>query len=295
MFIDEKTGVTIHADLDTTIIRATLRPQDLIPAFLEVLRDTMEYVQVMNFVPAYAMEDEDSEWWGSEDASYFLNETLWDTMCAYAPDGYYFGNTEVMGVILVIGKSKIMKTFRLKVTDDEGVSFITVVTIDKETAIRMVCIAVGCPESAITPQYTVEEANQNYIQNWDESLGTPYVVLNPDGFDEFGEAFSLERANQLCDELNGVWRVSDITNAKHLGCFEFQTEDGEYHNFEVLDTETRLVFGSFCNSGFIESGYMIKDDGFSTDQNLEGLLDNLRIYYEKGKEFATDIICNERM
>jgi hypothetical protein len=94
MFIDEKTGVTIHADLDTTVIRATMRTQDLIPAFLGVIKDTMEYVQMMDYVPAYAMEDDEADWWDSEDAVYFLNETLWDVLNNYAPDDYYFGSHE---------------------------------------------------------------------------------------------------------------------------------------------------------------------------------------------------------
>ena len=91
MFIDEQTQVKIHADLDSTVIRATHRPQDLIPAFLDVLKDTAEYVQCMHVVPSYATEDEGAEWWESEDCSYFLNETLFDTLNSYAPEGYYFG------------------------------------------------------------------------------------------------------------------------------------------------------------------------------------------------------------
>lgn len=94
MFIDEKTGVTIHADLDTTVSRATMRTQDLIPAFLDIIKDTTEYVQLINFVPAHAMEDDEAEWWDSENAMYFLNETLWDILNYYAPDGYYFRCTE---------------------------------------------------------------------------------------------------------------------------------------------------------------------------------------------------------
>lgn len=94
MFIDIQTGNTICADLQTTISRATLRPQDLIPAFLGVIKETPEYVQLMNVVPAYALEDDDSVWWHSEDAMYFLNETLWDVLNSYAPEGYYFGSTD---------------------------------------------------------------------------------------------------------------------------------------------------------------------------------------------------------
>lgn len=94
MFIDEKTSRPIFADLDSTVIRATHRPQDLIPAFLGVLKETPEYVQLMNVVPAHALEDDDADWWESEDAVYFLNETLWDVLNNYAPEGYYFGSTE---------------------------------------------------------------------------------------------------------------------------------------------------------------------------------------------------------
>ena len=93
MFIDEQTQVQIHADLDTSVIHATHRPQDLIPAFIGVLKDTAEYAQMMvsNAIPAYALEGDDAEWWYSDECSYFLNETLFDTLDSYAPEGYYFG------------------------------------------------------------------------------------------------------------------------------------------------------------------------------------------------------------
>lgn len=61
MFIDEKTLNKIHADLDCSVSHATMRAQDLIPAFMSVLRDTPEYVQLMNIVPYYAAEDKESE------------------------------------------------------------------------------------------------------------------------------------------------------------------------------------------------------------------------------------------
>lgn len=90
MFIDEKTQNRIHANLGESVSRTTMRCQDLIPAFMGVLRDTPEYVQLMNVVPAYASVDKDSNWWNSEDATALL-ESLFDTLDLYAPDGYYFG------------------------------------------------------------------------------------------------------------------------------------------------------------------------------------------------------------
>jgi hypothetical protein len=91
------------------------------------------------------------------------------------------------------------------------------------------------------------------------------------------------------------WKVSDLTEAKHLGAIELQSEDKEYHYFEVIETKERLVFGGFCNVGFIESGYMEKDTDFSTDENLQELLSDLETYYNDGKEYVSHIVCTERM
>ena len=94
MFIDQKTNVRIYADLDDSVSRATLRPFDIVHAFLPVIRDTAEYVQILPNFPSYALEDQDSEWWDDSECSYLVNETLFDVLDMYAPDGYYFGCTE---------------------------------------------------------------------------------------------------------------------------------------------------------------------------------------------------------
>ena len=90
MFTDEKTLNTIHADLDASVSHGTMRLQDLIPRYMDGIRDTPEYVQLMNVVPAHAVEDDNAEWWNSEDAISLL-EDLEDTLENYAPEGYYFG------------------------------------------------------------------------------------------------------------------------------------------------------------------------------------------------------------
>lgn len=91
MFIDEGTGVKIHADLDATVIHGTHRPQDLVPAFLSVLRDTAEYAQILVAPMSFIPSEEDDPRWESCDMCYFLNEELFDLMNNYAPEGYYFG------------------------------------------------------------------------------------------------------------------------------------------------------------------------------------------------------------
>jgi hypothetical protein len=90
------------------------------------------------------------------------------------------------------------------------------------------------------------------------------------------------------------WTWNDPKDAKHLGVIEFQSNDGEFHNFEILELQDRLLFGGFTNTGFIESGYILKD-GFSTDEVLQEMLLDLECYYNDGPKFVSDIICNDRM
>lgn len=81
------------------VSEATLRPQDLIPAFMSELRerDPTSYEQIatlpFSLPPAYAQEDPKSKWWDSEEADEFVNElvTLLDMS---AEPGEYFGTLE---------------------------------------------------------------------------------------------------------------------------------------------------------------------------------------------------------
>jgi hypothetical protein len=83
-----------------TISHGTLRPQDLIPAFLGALRtlNPAAYDQLMLGsghppIPSYAIEDDDAEFWESEDAQWIL-EDLTDRLGESAPEGHYFGALE---------------------------------------------------------------------------------------------------------------------------------------------------------------------------------------------------------
>ena len=79
-----------------TIISGTLRSQDLLPAFLDALRElhVEAYIQVTTCSPwgcppSHAQEDEEAEWWG-EEADWVL-QSLTDALNECAPDGCYFG------------------------------------------------------------------------------------------------------------------------------------------------------------------------------------------------------------
>jgi hypothetical protein len=80
-----------------TISHGTMRPQDLIPAFLDALAEVdpaaHEQYMLMPFgpIPAYVYDEGDaSDWWQSEGAHYLL-EGLFDALDDAAPEGYYFG------------------------------------------------------------------------------------------------------------------------------------------------------------------------------------------------------------
>lgn len=90
MFIDKQTGIIIHADLDTTVIRATHRPFDLIHTFLNVIKDTAHYVALIQYAPSVVTDPSAGEW---DDTHDFLIDVM-DALELYAPEGYYFGCTE---------------------------------------------------------------------------------------------------------------------------------------------------------------------------------------------------------
>ena len=103
MFIDERTQNRLHAVPGESISHGTMRTQDLIPAFLDVIRDTPEYVQVMNAIPAHAMEDKEADWWNSDDAAGLL-ESLFDTLDSYHRRGTISVLISVTGPITDFGK-----------------------------------------------------------------------------------------------------------------------------------------------------------------------------------------------
>jgi len=91
------------------------------------------------------------------------------------------------------------------------------------------------------------------------------------------------------------WSVTDLTGATYLGQLEFQSDDGEWHNFEVMQTTDRLVFGGACNAGFLESGFIRREEGESTDDTLAEMLADLEVYYNDGPRYVSRIVCNQRM
>ena len=87
------------------------------------------------------------------------------------------------------------------------------------------------------------------------------------------------------------WSVSDLTGAKYIGTLGLD----ENNYFEVMATDDKLVFGSACNVGLLESGYILREDFESLDETLQELHADLETYYRDGAQYVSRIVCNERM
>ena len=76
---------------------------------------------------------------------------------------------------------------------------------------------------------------------------------------------------------------------------EFKDANGEWRNFDIIATRDRIVFGGCCNVGFIESGYLEREEYESLDESLTETLSDLETYYNDGPQYVSRIVCNERM
>ena len=83
----QTTGTTRKTGTELFSIR---QRKEAVTRMLDILKETPEYLQVMNHIPAYAMDDDTSEWWNSEESENFMNSLL-EVMESYTPDGYRFG------------------------------------------------------------------------------------------------------------------------------------------------------------------------------------------------------------
>lgn len=93
------------------------------------------------------------------------------------------------------------------------------------------------------------------------------------------------------------WSVSDISKeiSIHSNILEFQDNKGEYHDFHIIVTPEKIVFGGACNCGFIESGFIVRDECEHLDETFQELLSDLEVYYNDGPQYVSRIVCNERM
>ena len=72
MITDQKTQNRLHADTGMELFSIRQR-KEAVTRMLDILKETPECLQVMNHIPAYAMDDDTSEWWNSEESENFMN------------------------------------------------------------------------------------------------------------------------------------------------------------------------------------------------------------------------------
>ena len=94
------------------------------------------------------------------------------------------------------------------------------------------------------------------------------------------------------------WQISDISKQISLprtNLIEFQDNKGNFHDFVLIVTPEKVVFGGCCNAGFIESGYIERESFEHLDETLQEMLSDLETYYNDGPNHVSRIVCNERM
>ena len=103
--------------------------------------------------------------------------------------------------------------------------------------------------------------------------------------------------NPLKSTIMKTWKLSDTSKEIKMRSndLEFQDEKGEWHHFTIIATEKKIVFGGCCNVGFIESGYLEREDYESLDESLCETLADLESYYNNGAGSVSRIVVNERM
>lgn len=96
-FVDEKTGVTIHAPQEGSLIHGTLCTPHLVAAFADAVRDTPEYAGMLassghpihRALNLLTEQDESDQFWHTDEACWLLEE-LEDILETYAPEGTIF-------------------------------------------------------------------------------------------------------------------------------------------------------------------------------------------------------------
>ena len=76
---------------------------------------------------------------------------------------------------------------------------------------------------------------------------------------------------------------------KYLGPVELQDNSGEYHVYEIVQTDKYIIFGTSCNTGLIEHGRMSIGHDFSIDMNLQELISDLEVMINDGEQYTSYI------
>lgn len=88
MFVDEKTLNKLYADTEKVLFTLEDKPE-AVRKMMEIISDTLEYLQLINHLPLHAQDDRQADWWKSSEAGHLIDELL-HVLDLYAPDGFMF-------------------------------------------------------------------------------------------------------------------------------------------------------------------------------------------------------------
>lgn len=89
MITDERTLNKLYADTGTVLFTLEDKPE-AVRKIMEIIGDTPEYLQLMNYLHVHAQDDSKTDWWQSKEADYLLADLL-HVLEIYTPDGFIFG------------------------------------------------------------------------------------------------------------------------------------------------------------------------------------------------------------
>lgn len=89
MITDERTLNKLYADTETVLFTLEDKPE-AVRKIMEIISDTPEYLQLMNYLPVHAQDDSKADWWQSKEADCLLADLL-HVLEIYTPDGFIFG------------------------------------------------------------------------------------------------------------------------------------------------------------------------------------------------------------
>lgn len=89
MITDEKTQNKLYADTDTVLFTLDNKPE-AVRKIMEIIGDTPEYLQLINYLPVHAQDDPKADWWQTQEADYLLASLL-HVFELYTPEGFIPG------------------------------------------------------------------------------------------------------------------------------------------------------------------------------------------------------------
>ena len=89
MITDERTLNKLYADMETVLFTLEDKPET-VRKIMEIISDTPEYLQLMNYLPCHAQDASKADWWQNKEADCLLADLL-HVLEIYTPDGFIFG------------------------------------------------------------------------------------------------------------------------------------------------------------------------------------------------------------